>query len=279
MISNLRVTVLADNSVSALDALAEHGLSLLVEADSHRILFDTGQGRVLRNNTETLGLSLAPLDAVVLSHGHCDHTAGLASVLEEAAPAAVFLHPAALQPRYVRSDPPVRDSIGMPEQSRLKLNHIRDRIVWTQAPTEIVPGIWCTGEIPRLAPGCERGGVFFLDTAHTRPDAIPDDQALFIETSDGLVVITGCAHAGIVNTLNRVGALTGSAPVRALIGGFHLGGAPPEQIEECISAIGACNLQFLAPCHCTGMTAHARLRSQFGALVRDIGAGSRLSFG
>ena len=96
MIKRLRVTVLADNCVAARDLLAEHGLSMLIEADGRRILFDTGQGKVLRANADALGISLSPLDAVVLSHGHDDHTGGLAGLLREVSPAAIFLHPAAL---------------------------------------------------------------------------------------------------------------------------------------------------------------------------------------
>jgi 7,8-dihydropterin-6-yl-methyl-4-(beta-D-ribofuranosyl)aminobenzene 5'-phosphate synthase len=116
------VTVLADNCVAARDLLAEHGLSMLIEADDRRILFDTGQGKVLRANADALGISLSPLDAVVLSHGHYDHTGGLAGLLREVSPAAIFLHPAALQPKYAKSENPPHRSIGMPESSRQALD-------------------------------------------------------------------------------------------------------------------------------------------------------------
>ena len=163
MIKRLRVTVLADNCVAARDLLAEHGLSMLIEADGRRILFDTGQGKVLRANADALGISLSPLDAVVLSHGHDDHTGGLAGLLREVSPSAIFLHPAAVQPKYAKSENPPHRSIGMPESSRQALDAVQDRIVWTRSATEVVPGVWCTGEIPRLPVNGQTATGFFLD--------------------------------------------------------------------------------------------------------------------
>jgi 7,8-dihydropterin-6-yl-methyl-4-(beta-D-ribofuranosyl)aminobenzene 5'-phosphate synthase len=277
MIRRLRITVLADNTTSAPDLLAEHGLSMLIEADDRRILFDTGQGRVLLGNMEALGTRLSALDAVVLSHGHYDHTGGLSTALQQGDPAAIFLHPAAVKPKYAKREVPPHRSIGIPRPSLEALNAVHERIVWTRSSAEIVPGVWCTGEIPRAHSAEATEGYFFLDAECREADPLLDDQALVVETSHGLVVIAGCAHSGVMNMLDQVCNVAGRDEVFALLGGLHLGRAPYEQLEAVGNSAGRRDIQILAPCHCTGAGAQAYLRGRFHSRVRDIGAGSRLT--
>jgi 7,8-dihydropterin-6-yl-methyl-4-(beta-D-ribofuranosyl)aminobenzene 5'-phosphate synthase len=277
MIRRLRITVLADNSVGSRDLLAEHGLSMLIEADDRRILFDTGQGKVLLHNLAALDVCLAPLDAIVLSHGHYDHTGGLAAALQKADPSFIYMHPAALTRKYAKREHAPHRFIGIPTPCREALDTVRARIVWTQSATEIVPGVWCTGEIPRVHAAAPTGGYFFLDEKCREPDPLADDQALVVETTRGLAVVAGCAHAGVTNTLDQVSKLTGRDEILALAGGLHLGQASYEQLEEAGNAIGRRNVQVLAPCHCTGAGAQAYLRHRFHSLVQEAGAGSRLT--
>lgn len=274
MIQHLRITVLADNVVGRTDVLAEHGFSALIEADGFRLLFDTGQGRVLRHNCSALGVSLSPLDALVLSHGHYDHTGGLPAVIEQGCPSVIYAHPAALEPKFARRDTPPFRPIGMPEAALAALRACRGRWIDTSQPVALAPGVWCTGPIPRTHPEEDEDAPrFFLDAKGWTPDPLPDDQALVLSSARGPVVVTGCAHAGLINTLDHACALAGSQTVYAVLGGLHLGHASPHRLESTRRALAARGVRLLAPLHCTGMRAQAYLQCHFPFRVNDAGAG------
>jgi len=279
MIRQVRLTILAENTVWGGTLLAEHGLSLLIEADGHAVLFDTGQGQVLLGNARQLGVKLAQVQAVVLSHGHYDHTGGLARILTLAARPAIYLHPVALEKKYARLDDPPHRSIGIPAAAAECIRAHAGRVVWTREPAEVCPGICATGEVPRNTDFEDTGGAFFLDESCSRPDPLVDDQALYIESVVGLIVVLGCAHAGVVNTLDHIAGLTGRRDVHAVVGGMHLARASKQRIQKTLQALERFQVRVIGPCHCTGSAAVARLRSRFGSRVVDCITGSRLQFG
>ncbi len=135
-----------------------------------------------------------------------------------------------------------------------------------------------TGEIPRQNAFENTGGRFFLDAACTRPDPLLDDQALFFDTKQGLVVLLGCGHAGVVNTLDYVRHLTGGRPIQAMLGGLHLLSANPDRMEKTIAAFRRLDIQWLAPAHCTGLPALARLWAEFPGRCCSCAVGTQLSF-
>jgi len=257
-----RITVLVENTSSRQGLLGEHGVAFWLEHNGHNILFDTGQGYALQNNARLLEIPLHTAEAVVLSHGHYDHTGGLADVLDSAKPPVVFLHPAALTPKYSRRADGSARYIGIPNLDSATLQQ-KTHLAWTEAPTEICPGIHVTGPVPRQTDFEDVGGAFFVDSACEEPDALPDDQALYVDTQGGTTVVLGCAHAGVVNTLQYIRQLTGNKPIHTVIGGMHLVSASAERVARTVEEFRRLGIQRLMPCHCTGFPAMARLWHEF----------------
>ena len=273
MTQSVAITVLVENSASRSDLEAEHGLSLWIEADGLRILFDTGQSAAFLANAGRLGVQVSDADALVLSHGHYDHSGGLASVRSDFEPPRVYLHPAAVLPKYRQCDRPPHKYIGMPPASAAVIDRMHDRVIWTQAPTRISERIAVTGHIPRDSDFEDVGGPFFQDPQCSSPDLMPDDQALWIDTPEGLIICVGCCHAGLVNTLNYARCVSGKPTVRAIIGGFHLISASPQRLEHTLKALRALSPGVVAACHCTGDRAVQALRDAFGRQVWPCHAG------
>jgi 7,8-dihydropterin-6-yl-methyl-4-(beta-D-ribofuranosyl)aminobenzene 5'-phosphate synthase len=270
----VRVTVLVDNRTTSGDLAHEHGLSLWVEAGQSRVLIDTGETEAFLGNADALGIDLGEAQAVALSHGHYDHSGGLPAALRAAPGASLYLHPAALQQRYARRRRGRPHSIGMPDASRDAALAAAERIVWTGEPAELAPGIWCTGPVPRDESREPGDPDFFFDSGCTMPDPVPDDQSFWIDTPEGLWVILGCAHAGVLATLEHIDTLTGGRPLSRLIGGTHLMATTSDRVALVVADLERRAPAVLAPCHCTGRLAHARLKRTFRGAVLPVGSGA-----
>jgi 7,8-dihydropterin-6-yl-methyl-4-(beta-D-ribofuranosyl)aminobenzene 5'-phosphate synthase len=273
----IKITILVDNRAED-DLRAEHGLSLWIEADWKRVLFDTGQSEALLENARSLDLDLAKADAIVLSHGHYDHTGGLARVLEQAAGAHLYFHPSALQTRYSITAGEVRE-IQLPSSSLAAIESLpskRSHLV--VKPLMLAPRIGLTGPIPRESSCEDTGGPFYLDREGLLPDPIEDDLAIWIAGDQGALVCVGCSHAGIINTLNYVRHVSASAQVRAVLGGFHLLNADRRRIDETLQAFRALDPGLIVCCHCTGGHATETLRGALGERVLVGSAGLSYQF-
>ncbi len=262
MIKDLRITVLAENTARGADLLAEHGLAVWIEADRRRILFDTGQGKVLRHNARQLEVPLEATEMVVISHGHFDHTGGLKDVLDAAGPIDLYMHPKALGETYHREKGPPHRAIGMAGFDKQALQRQTRRLIWTRQPTELTDGVHVTGEIPRRNDFEDTGGPFYLDASCNAPDPLLDDQAMYLETPAGIVVVLGCAHAGVVNTLDYVAELTGRDQIHAVLGGMHLIRASTRRLEATVAALRRYRVRRIGAAHCTGVRATSYLWSQ-----------------
>ena len=268
-----RITLLMDHQAVSPDLSTEHGLSFLLELGERVILFDTGASASFLRNADCLGLPLDRVRHVVLSHGHWDHSGGLGAALQRLPEAQVYLHPRTLGPKYSRHPGrPVR-AIGFPMESWSAVCPIIHQVNWTTAPMRLSPEIGFTGPIPRWHPLERISGPFFLDSEGRQPDPFEDEQALWIRTSKGLVVVLGCAHAGLVNTLYYVRRLSDEGRILAVLGGFHLLEASEERLRFTMEALRRLDVGALFPCHCSGEREVAYLRSHLGSRVRPLAAG------
>ncbi len=256
-------TLLVDNHVEQRGLLAEHGLAWLIRRGERSVLFDTGQGLALQHNAEHLGVNLRALDAVALSHGHYDHTGALRPVLDMASGAALYAHPAAFESKFAKRSLDKVVEIGMPAFTVLRL-HTSSRFRATTGPTEVLPGLWATGQIPRGEGFHTSEGYFFLDPSALRPDPLVDDQAMFFDSNEGLIVILGCAHAGVVSTLRYVRALRPGRPIHAVLGGMHMLRADASQRRSTLEALVELQVERVVPAHCTGVRFVADLIGAYG---------------
>ncbi len=256
----LKLTVVAENTVGKRGLLGEHGLAFWLELGKRHILFDTGQGLVIQKNARELGLNLEQVNAIVLSHGHYDHTGGLKDVLASSSKPTVYAHPGCFAPKYGQNADGSSRYIGMPHLSKTEVCKTAE-LVLVEKPIELYGNLRLTGPIPRTNSFEDTGGAFYKDEKCQKTDHIPDDQAAYIETGAGTVVLLGCAHSGIINTLKYVQLLTENRPIHAVIGGMHLHQASRERMERTFEQLTRLNVNSLFPCHCTGFYASAALRN------------------
>lgn len=262
-----KVTIICENTASFRGGLGEHGFAVLIETEKGNFLFDTGRGTALIPNLLAFHKDPFSIRKILLSHGHHDHTGGLASILEILGETEVWAHPDIFISRYHISHPSgkeVRRFAGLQFQ-RPYLESLGARFNMAKDFREITRELFMTGEIPRQTSFETGDPNLFADlNGKLIPDPFTDDQSLVLVSPKGLVVVLGCAHAGMVNILNHVIAQTGHERIFAIIGGTHLDFASPQQIEETIRTLKHYKIERLGVSHCTGLKAAARLSAELG---------------
>ena len=256
------ITTLSENTAGR-GCLAEWGLSILVEVDGAKILVDTGASFSALHNARRLGIDLQGVDAIVLSHGHRDHTGGLRSILkQQRSEVRVIAHPDIWANKYARSENG-EERIGIPFR-RDTLERLGARFELSREPLHLTDRVMTSGEIPMYTDyEVIEDNLLVKPGAAFRPDSLADDLALVIQTDYGLIVVLGCAHRGIINTLHHAQHLVGEKIVYAVIGGTHLFRASPERVARTIADLKQIGVQRIGISHCTGFYAAARLADEF----------------
>lgn len=273
---SIKATVLVENSVFGnLGAIAEHGWAVFLETPHGNFLFDTGQGKALLNNAQVFRKDLSSLSGIILSHHHIDHTGGLWDALKAVAtkPIDVYTHPGLFNEGYVKRGSSTVFG-GLPYR-RVLLENAGANFRFNTDFTEIVPQVYLTGEVFRTTTFEHGEDDLLLQTPDGLiKDPLTDDQSLVITTEQGLLVILGCAHAGIVNILNYARQKTGDNRILAVIGGTHLWPVTSEQKEKSLSALAAMDIGRIGVSHCTGFEMSVRLAQQFGERFFTCNVGS-----
>ena len=276
----MKITVVMDNNVPTMAQapfVAEHGLSFLIEEGGKTILFDTGQTGGVITNLDLIGVHPSALDMIVLSHGHYDHTGGLAKVLQLARKDVEVVAHACAFDAHGSASAGKRRYVGVPF-AREHLQGLGG--VWDlrEGPRRLTEKLYFSGSVPRVT-DYEVGDPRLVkaNVEDQVPDNIDDDISLFYSGERGLVVIGGCAHSGLVNTVKHGFAVTGLDKLQGWIGGTHLGPAPADQQDRTIAQLQAWQPELVAANHCTGFAMLSRLQQIFGERFKPAFVGETIT--
>ena len=279
-IQHLKITVLS--TMLSDEGIGEWGFAALVEADGHRILVDTGaKPDTVLLNARQLNLDLSDVREVILTHNHDDHTGGLLALRRE----LMKKNPAALSIAHVgKGIFYSRPAEGNGKEDNVMIGLRKEyeatggKFVEHDGPAELFPGAWLTGPVPRIYPERNWSVKGKVQTpAGLVEDTIPEDQSLVLNTDKGLVMVSGCGHAGVINTMTFAEKEFPSTPVYALIGGFHLFAATDQQLDWTADKLKDFGVSYLIGAHCTGIEAVYRIREKLNlprhsAVVGAVGA-------
>ncbi len=272
------IHTLCENTVSGINFEAEWGWSALVTIGEVRVLLDTGARCAAVRNADTLGLDLGSIDSIVLSHAHRDHTGGLLEMLRRTGPVDIIAHPAVWERKCKKvpgENTPVYNGVPF---ARWDLES-RARFSLHTEPVRLAEGLTTIGEVPMVTDFEVVEAAFHVqEDDGLRRDTFPDDLALAAETGKGLIVILGCAHRGMINTILRAREITGQRRVHAVLGGTHLYPKNSEQVALTIEALKELGVEKIGVSHCTGLTASMEVARAFGDRFFFNNAGNVVTF-
>lgn len=276
----MKLTVLIDNT-TIIDKpyLGEPGVSFLLETEDAKVVFDTGASAIFLSNARKMGVTLTDITSVVISHGHSDHTGGMSALgkllLREGKRVPIILHPGCFDKKYWRNEDGSIEEIGMPgDRESLERYYT---VIPTKQSLKVADSLYFLGAIPRKDPNANDSiGLITDDGNKFIPDFVCDDSAMVFDGKDGLVIINGCAHSGLINILSYTQLLFPGKPIAAVLGGFHMLTKDSVWLEKTANNIKAFEPKRIYPCHCTDEASRAYLRNVFS--VGAIGVGSEILF-
>ena len=276
---DIRLKIIIDNLVFSPGLKAEHGFCMFIETPENRIIFDTGQSSLLVENSLKMGIDLGETTMVVISHGHYDHTGGLLSLLEYIGKdIEVYAHPGIFDRKYSGRDKEKIKYIGIPEEKAL-YQKLGAKFVFVDKPFQIEKNIFISGQIPRLSGFEDVGGAFVRKIGDNFvKDDILDDISFIINTGGGNILITGCSHSGLLNTIDNAQNITGLNEFKLICGGFHLANKGNGYVMDLIKHLEEKEFEAIAPAHCTGTDATCLIKNNFGQKVLECSTGRVFEF-
>ncbi|THB70212.1 MAG: MBL fold metallo-hydrolase [Gammaproteobacteria bacterium] len=274
--NGISLKIVVDNNASD-GYLSEHGFSVLIDDGNQKILFDCGQGDAFKHNLAKFKVPLSQINKLILSHGHYDHTGSIDEIVSQSKAIDIYAHPDIFETRYsIHPGVEARD-ISIKQQQLEAIHSLPDeqKIISTDM-VQVSEKVFITGEIPRNNTYEDTGGPFYLDKQKEAVDIIYDDQSVCMDTDKGLVILTGCCHSGIVNTMDHVKALF-SKNIYMVIGGLHLVNATQERISRTIEVFGNFGVAKIVPCHCTGDNAIRLMQLEMGEMLQLGYAGMEIN--
>ncbi len=261
----LEIITLVENLAYRQGTKGEHGLSFLLRTPGRQILFDTGQSDLLLANARKLDINLAEVDAVVISHGHYDHVGGLKAFFGVNSHAPVYIKPAAFDSKFSRSAGQLRPTGISPEL----LKTFSERFLFVDETIELVPELYIIPTIESHYPFEQSSSNLLVEReGQLIPDDFSDELFLAFEHPEGLTILSGCSHLGILNICQTAMVITGNPKIRALIGGTHLKGASTGRIEQTLEAFDELSVAQFGLCHCTGLGPYMEFVQKYGDIVR-----------
>jgi 7,8-dihydropterin-6-yl-methyl-4-(beta-D-ribofuranosyl)aminobenzene 5'-phosphate synthase len=285
-LDSCKITILAEDSVLYESPyLGQHGVSFLLEGVSGKerknILIDVGQNsEALLHNMKIMGISPSIIDAVILTHCHYDHTQGITTILRHIGKKdlPVIAHTDLFRLHFITE--PYHRLVGiMPGDSKDEIERAGGSISLSKEPVMIMPGIMTTGEVPRRN-DFEKVGIALktIENRNIVDDGMLDDTSLIANIKGiGLVIITGCSHAGIINIVNYAKEITGVSKVEAIIGGLHLVDAADDVINRTVKELDTMSVSWISAGHCTGFKAQVKMYRTFGERFSPLHTGMKFT--